>query len=133
MAKKTLTINEKYFVNDENGILVKTGDSYVAKDIDTLPYVGDVFHAPDIRSLRSAMRRLFEDAGLTRRLSRQARTDAEKLTWPAVTRELAQVIERTHREYHGRDGRESTQSSSEPSVTPVAAKMQSPLTISSIE
>ena len=103
------------FVNDENGILVKTGDSYVAKDIDTLPYVGDVFHAPDIRSLRSAMRRLFEDAGLTRRLSRQARTDAEKLTWPAVTRELTQVIERTHREYHGRDGRESTQSSSEPS------------------
>jgi glycosyltransferase involved in cell wall biosynthesis len=93
------------FVNDENGMLVPVGASYVAKDIDTLPYVGDVFHEPDVVSLRSAMRRLFEDRELTERLGLRARADAEKLTWPVVTRDLARVIEQTHLEYHERSSR----------------------------
>ena len=34
------------FVNDRNGTLVPKGESYLAADIDTLPYVGDRFFAP---------------------------------------------------------------------------------------
>jgi hypothetical protein len=105
------------FVNDENGILVAAGETYVARDIDTLPYVGDVFHEPDLPSLRSAMRRLFENRQLTERLGARARSDAERLTWPAVTRELAHSIERTHLEFHERSVNERAlaQSSAEPS------------------
>ena len=89
----------KDFVNEKNGILVKKGPSYVAEDVDTLPYVGDVFHSPDISGLRRAMRRLFEDRDETRRLGRQARADAARLTWSSVTMELARSIGTTHAQF----------------------------------
>ena len=83
------------FLNEENGILVPTSDRYVAEDIDTIPYVGEEFYAPDIHRLRKAMRRMFEDRELVRRLGVRARADAESLTWAAVSGDFSDCIERT--------------------------------------
>jgi glycosyltransferase involved in cell wall biosynthesis len=104
------------FVNDENGILVPTGKPFVARDVDTLPYVGDLFYEPDIPALRSAMRRLFENPAETRSLGKRARADVEKLTWPEVTRGISGAIERTHREYHEM-GKANPVSEPEPGLT----------------
>ena len=90
------------FVNERNGKLVPKGRAYLAEDIDTLPYIGDVFHEPDIGELRRAMRGIFEHPAETRRLGAQARVDAERLTWKAVTADLAASIERTHSDFHSR-------------------------------
>jgi glycosyltransferase involved in cell wall biosynthesis len=88
------------FVNGENGILVPVGDAYLATDVDTLPYVGDQFHEPDIGALRAAMRRMVANPEERRRLGDRARADAEKLTWKSVTAELAASIEKTHVQFH---------------------------------
>ncbi len=87
------------FVNDSNGILVAPGESYVARDVDTLPYVGDVFHEPDIAELRKAMRYMLENPEDVRRKSVKARADTAKLTWKSVTQQLAKSIETTHTEF----------------------------------
>lgn len=88
------------FVNEDNGILVPVGKAYLATDVDTLPYVGDQFHEPDIEALRTAMRRMADNPAETRRLGNRARADAEKLTWASVTAELAGSIEKTHTQFH---------------------------------
>ncbi len=90
------------FVNESNGSLVPRGDSYVARDVDTLPYVGDVFHQPDPTALRQAMRQMYEDPELVSLKGQQARADASKLTWTSVTRELSASIEQTHAGYSPR-------------------------------
>ena len=88
------------FVNRNNGILVPVGKAYLATDVDTLPYVGDQFHEPEIGALRAAMRRMTDNPEATRRLGARARADAEKLTWKSVTAELASSIEKTHAQFH---------------------------------
>jgi len=88
------------FLDQGNGILVPTGKSYIAEDIDTLPYVGDEFFAPDIGKLREAMRLLFKNGEEVARLGAQARVDAMKLSWRTVSRQFAAVIQRTYEEYH---------------------------------
>jgi len=72
------------FVRAGSGMLVRRGSSYVAKDIDTMPYVGDLFYRPRIGELRKAMRRMFESPDLVRRMGEQARQDAAALTWQRV-------------------------------------------------
>ena len=89
----------KDFVNERNGILVRKGRSYIAEDVDTLPYVGDLFHAPDMKGLRSAMRSMFENRDRTRELGTQSRMDAMNLTWRAVTQGLAKSIATTHAQF----------------------------------
>ncbi len=86
------------FVHSGNGILVKRGRAFVAQDIDTLPYVGDVFHAPDIGDLRRAMRRLFESPGEVNRLGEQARRDALAMSWRVVGERVGALLERAYRE-----------------------------------
>ena len=93
------------FVNERNGILVPTGKAYHAADIDTLPYVGDVFHEPDNDALRKAMRTMFDDRERVVELGRQARRDAEKLTWRSVTAELSETIDRAHADFHNHSQR----------------------------
>ena len=86
------------FVNRDNGTLVPAGREYVARDIDTLPYVGDRFRAPDVGRLRAAMRHVFEHEGEARRRAEVARRDCEaRYGWDQVSREFARVIEETHR------------------------------------
>jgi glycosyltransferase involved in cell wall biosynthesis len=102
MACGTPVIGLKYggvldFLNEQNGYLVPAGRAYVARDIDTLPYVGDHFYQPDIRKLRVAMRRVFENKAEARRKAAQARRDCEdRFTWDAVTGQFAELIEETH-------------------------------------
>ena len=89
------------FVNESNGTLVPVGDSYVAKDIDTLPYVGDRFYEPDLRKLRRAMRDAYENEDAAMQKAKQARTDCEtRLTWSEVSADFSRIIEDTHRRYH---------------------------------
>ncbi|MGK2962272.1 MAG: glycosyltransferase family 4 protein [Gemmatimonadaceae bacterium] len=88
------------FVNDANGILVPAGKAYLATDVDTLPYVGDRFHEPDIGALRAAMRRMADHPAETRRLGSRARADAENLTWKSVTAGIAASIEKTYGQFH---------------------------------
>jgi glycosyltransferase involved in cell wall biosynthesis len=90
----------KDFLDSTNGILVRKGKSYVASDVDTLPYVGDVFHAPDVRDLRRAMRQMYENSAQTRDLGRRARARAELLSWQHVTRDFSASIAATHAEFH---------------------------------
>ncbi len=87
------------FVNEGNGMLVPPGDSYVARDVDTLPYVGDVFHEPHLTALRRAMRHMYQNPEDAVRKGRQARADASRLTWKSVTHQLAKSIEKTHAEF----------------------------------
>ncbi|HVD60316.1 MAG TPA: glycosyltransferase family 4 protein, partial [Gemmatimonadaceae bacterium] len=92
------------FVNQSNGILVPVGDSYVASDIDTLPYVGDRFYEPDRRKLRHAMREVYEDEEHASRKAKEGRTTCEtRLTWSKVSADFSKIIEDTFRRYH--DGR----------------------------
>jgi glycosyltransferase involved in cell wall biosynthesis len=90
------------FLNEKNGILVKTGKSFMARDIDTLPYVGDRFFEPDIAELRSAMRHLFESPEDVDRLGKRARSDVEKFSWSHVTRQFSEIIEQTHADFHAK-------------------------------
>jgi glycosyltransferase involved in cell wall biosynthesis len=90
----------KDFLDSHNGRLVRKGKSYTATDVDTLPYVGDVFHAPDIRDLRRALRRMFEDRAATRELGERARSTAEALSWQRVTEWFSGSIAATHSEFH---------------------------------
>ncbi len=108
----------KDFVNEQNGMLVRKGETYLAEDVDTLPYVGDVFHAPDIAGLRRAMRRMFDDRRLTRELGRLARADAAKLTWKSVTAGLAESIAATHAGFHAR-GESAREEQATPRLTVV--------------
>jgi len=88
------------FLNDHNGILVPTGKAFVARDVDTLPYVGDRFLAPNVGALRSAMRHLFEAPADAARLGKRARADTEELAWSEVTQRFSEIIRRTHEHYH---------------------------------
>jgi glycosyltransferase involved in cell wall biosynthesis len=93
----------KDFVQSRNGILVKRGGAFVAQDIDTLPYVGDVFHSPDIAALRRAMRRLFESPDEVKRLGEQARQDALAMSWRRVGERVAGLLERVYQEWACRE------------------------------
>lgn len=85
------------FLNRDNGWLVPRGRSYVARDIDTLPYVGDRYFAPRVGRLRAAMRHVFEHEDEARRRAGAARRDCEaSYTWERVSRDFARVVEETH-------------------------------------
>jgi glycosyltransferase involved in cell wall biosynthesis len=86
------------FVHPGNGIRVKRGGAFVAQDIDTLPYVGDVFYSPDIAALRQAMRRLYESPDEVKRLGTQARQDAVAMSWRRVGERVASLLERATKE-----------------------------------
>jgi glycosyltransferase involved in cell wall biosynthesis len=89
------------FVNSRNGTLVPKGGSYIAQDIDTLPYIGDEFYEPDRRALMRAMRDVHENEAAARTRARIARADCEtRLTWEAVSRDFSARIEECHSRYH---------------------------------
>ncbi|HEX6573771.1 MAG TPA: glycosyltransferase [Gemmatimonadaceae bacterium] len=89
------------FVNTTNGSLVPKGRPYTAKDIDTLPYIGDRFYEPDQDELKRAMRDVFTYRKSARARALNARRDCEtKFTWSRVTEQFAGQIAETFRRYH---------------------------------
>jgi Glycosyltransferase len=89
------------FLNESNGYLVERGRSYVARDIDTLPYVGDRFYAPDAAHLRAVMREVVENEAEARlRASRARHACGTDLTWDRVTRQFSETIEQTYAAFH---------------------------------
>ena len=89
------------FVNEQNGTLVPTGRSYLARDIDTIPYVGDEFHEPDLAALKRAMRDVLVNEAAARERARIARSDCEtRLTWKAVSADFSARIEACFESYH---------------------------------
>ena len=101
MASGTPVIALQYggvldFVNEKNGYFVPPGHAYMAKDIDSIAYIGDRFFAPAIKQLRSTMRHVFEHRVEAAEKGRQGRKDCETLyTWDRTAIEIARVIEKT--------------------------------------
>ena len=75
----------------------------MAQDIDTLPYVGDVFYSPDIAALRRAMRLLFESPAEVKRLGERARQDAMAMSWRVVGERVGALLEQACQEWACRD------------------------------
>jgi glycosyltransferase involved in cell wall biosynthesis len=91
------------FVNNRNGILVAKGRSYKARDIDTLPYVGDEFYEPDPGDLKRAMREVVNNEHGAKVRAGVGRVECQtKLTWKAVSRDFAEKIEECYAGYHDR-------------------------------
>jgi len=112
------------FVNPSNGTLVPVGKSYVARDIDTLPYVGDRFYEPDLAKLKRAMRDVYENEDAAVARARQARIDCEtRLTWAKVSSDFSRIIEDTHRRYHDGTGTDRPSLPAEPQVTLILGVM----------
>jgi len=85
------------FVTRDNGWLVPPGRGFVARNVDTLPVVGDRYRAPDIGKLRAAMRAVLERPDEATRRAELARRDCEaRYSWARVSEELARAIEATH-------------------------------------
>lgn len=91
------------FVHPGNGIRVMRGKAFVAQDVDTLPYVGDVFYSPDIAELRRAMRRLFESPDEVKRLGEQARQDAVAMSWRRVGERVSGLLGRVYQDWACRE------------------------------
>ena len=84
------------FLNPGTGYLVPTGRSFIARDVDSLPYIGDRFFEPDVRRLRSIMRHVFENENEARERAWRARKNCEEhFTWDKAAGELSQLIEET--------------------------------------
>jgi glycosyltransferase involved in cell wall biosynthesis len=93
------------FLDSSTGYLVEKGRSYEASDIDTLPYVGDRFHQPDIKSLRATMRRVVENETEAQEKATRARRACEtEFTWEKVTEQFSGLIERTHESFRSDPG-----------------------------
>ena len=106
------------FVNESNGTLVPVGKSYIARDIDTLPYVGDRFYEPNLDALRRAMRDVYENEPRAIRRAQKARANCEsRLTWQRVSADISTVIEETHRRYHEGKGLNGLSAPAEPQLT----------------
>ena len=89
------------FLDESNGYLVERGRLFEARDIDTLPYVGDRFYAPDVGHLRARMREVFENEGEARLRASRGRLACETdLTWKHVTKQFSGAIEQTHATFH---------------------------------
>jgi glycosyltransferase involved in cell wall biosynthesis len=85
------------FVTHGNGWLVPPGRGFVARDVDTLPVVGDRYRAPDLGKLRAAMRAVLERPDEARRRAERARRDCEeRYSWARVSADLARAVEATH-------------------------------------
>jgi glycosyltransferase involved in cell wall biosynthesis len=112
------------FVNQSNGTLVPVGDSYIARDIDTLPYVGDTFYEPNLAQLRRAMRDIYDNEASAITRARQARVDCEtRLTWAKVSADFSNIIEDTHRRYAERREHDRPTLPEEPPVTLILCVM----------
>lgn len=110
------------FVNERNGTLVPTGRSYLARDIDTIPYVGDEFYEPHPAALKRAMRDVFVNESAARERARIARSDCEtRLTWKAVSADFSAQIEECFASYQGE--RAPVDQSTAPGVTLVLCVM----------
>jgi len=84
------------FLNPATGYLVPTGRSFIARDVDSMPYIGDRFFEPDVRRLRAIMRHVFENESEARERARRARKNCEEhFNWEKSAEEFARLIEET--------------------------------------
>lgn len=122
------------FVNGSTGILVPVGDSYIARDVDTLPYVGDRFYEPDIAKLKEAMRSVYENEDAALAKARQGREDCEtRLTWQQVSADFSRIIEDTHRRYQDRREMRRVLAPEEPPLTIILCVMDDESAKSSLD
>jgi glycosyltransferase involved in cell wall biosynthesis len=86
------------FINEENGYLVPTGGSFIANDM--IEYAGDRFFEPDLKKLRAAMRRVFENREEAYKKGLKGRRNCEEnYSWAKTAIELSKVIEKTYKSH----------------------------------